>query len=247
LAARDPQSDLPPGPTVGDAIGDLPDLDTYSDLLRNDSTLLEDRELAEGDRVASAYARALRGLERGALDLSRPRAFDRRLLTSSMRTRHTAVSIDRFDATSPGDVEPVSRFLRLNPGALCNTLRAGTGSERGAFTSPRPIHPLLPRVISVREAARLHSFPDWFRLHATKWHGFRQIGNSVPPLLGRAVAREIVAALGVEPVVPEERLGLGDPALLNLTMSAAALRFGADRSAIPAQRSRKVERLVAAA
>nr|WP_319923570.1 DNA cytosine methyltransferase [Klebsiella pneumoniae] len=64
---------------------------------------------------------------------------------------------------------------------LCNTLRAGTASDRGAFTSPRPIHPIYPRVITVREAARLHSYPDWFRFHVTKWHGFRQVGNSVPP------------------------------------------------------------------
>ena len=32
--------------------------------------------------------------------------------------------------------------------------------------------------LTVREAARLHSFPDWFRLHRTKWHGFRQVGNA---------------------------------------------------------------------
>ncbi|MFM7369406.1 MAG: DNA cytosine methyltransferase [Sphaerospermopsis kisseleviana] len=52
--------------------------------------------------------------------------------------------------------------------------------------------------MTVREAARLHSFPDWFRFHPTKWHGFRQIGNSVPPLLAQAVAAEIIKVLNVE-------------------------------------------------
>src|SRR5439155_12575738 len=102
----------------------------------------------------------------------------RRLLTSSMRTIHTRLSVERFQATAPGTTEPVSRFYRPHPSGVCNTLRAGTGSERGAYTSPRPIHPKLPRVISVREAARIHGFPDWFRLHRSKWHGFRQIGNA---------------------------------------------------------------------
>src|SRR5437660_4657073 len=92
-------------------------------------------------------------------------------------------------------MESISRFLKLSPDAYCNTLRAGTASDRGAFTSPRPIHPVTPRCITVREAARLHSYPDWFRFHATKWHGFRQIGNSVPPLLALAVAREIARVL----------------------------------------------------
>ncbi len=88
----------------------------------------------------------------------------------------------RFLATKHGDTEPISRFHKLDPKGVCNTIRAGTASDRGAFTSPRPIHPFSPRCITVREAARLHSYPDWFRFHVTKWHGFRQIGNSVPPL-----------------------------------------------------------------
>jgi DNA (cytosine-5)-methyltransferase 1 len=61
--------------------------------------------------------------------------------------------------------------------------------------APRPIHPDYPRCIYTREAARLHSFPDWFTFHETKWHGFMQIGNSVPPALAHAVAREVMKAL----------------------------------------------------
>lgn len=140
-------------------------------------------------------------------------------------------------ATLHGKTEPVSRFRKLPPDGLCNTLRAGTDSARGAFTSPRPIHPFLPRVITVREAARLHSYPDWFRFHSTKWHGFRQIGNSVPPLLARAVASEIVKAMRIEPLKPKTVLQLGDPGLLFFDMGTAAQHFRVPRDTI-AQRTR---------
>ena len=115
---------------------------------------------------------------------------------------------------------------------MSNTLRAGTDSARGAFTSPRPIHPHFARVITVREAARLHSYPDWFRFHATKWHGFRQIGNSVPPLLGRAVASQLIAAMNLKPVKPTELIELGREIELNYTMADAVKRFGLGASPI---------------
>lgn len=232
--------DLASGPSVWDALRDLPNLDEFELLRATDEVYLDEARLEGIERRASSYVRRLRGLDDDLGDLSYPRRWDRRLLTSSMRTEHTRKSIERFDATLPGDTEPISRFYRLDPRGLSNTLRAGTGSERGAFTSPRPIHPLLPRVISVREAARLHSFPDWFRLHATKWHGFRQIGNAVPPLLARAIASSVAAALGVVPAKPTRPIALGDARGLYLNMSEAATRFGASPEAIPQPRSRSV-------
>jgi DNA (cytosine-5)-methyltransferase 1 len=231
-------SDLPYGPCVADAISDLPDLDEFAELLRTDEVLLPAALWRQNEKGASLYARRLRGVEDDPTDRSHPREWSPRLLTSSMRTKHTQVSIDRFAATKSGAVEPISRFLRLDPNGISNTLRAGTGSERGAYTSPRPIHPSLPRVISVREAARLHSFPDWFRFHRTKWHGFRQIGNAVAPLVGRAVGTSITDALRVDPPVPSTRIALGDVRLLDLTMSEAAEHFGATREELPAQRTR---------
>lgn len=53
----------------------------------------------------------------------------------------------------------------------------------------RYLHPSVNRVISHREAARLQSFPDWFTFEGTKTEIARQIGNAVPPLLGRALAQ----------------------------------------------------------
>ena len=215
--------------TVAEAIGDLPEADRFD-------------ELAGRDRVKasfgapSAYARRLRGLDNGPGDFGYRRMFDRSVLTSSRRTAHTPVSRKRFAATPFGKTEPVSRFHKLDPGGVCNTLRSGTASDRGAFTSPRPIHPHTPRCITNREAARLHGYPDWFRFHVTKWHGFRQIGNSVPPPLAQAVAGRVMAALGGRPCVPAGTLETGDPALLGLTMAQAAERYGVSGDTIPKRR-----------
>jgi DNA (cytosine-5)-methyltransferase 1 len=73
--------------------------------------------------------------------------------------------------------------------------------------------------------ARLHGFPDWFRFHQTKWHGARQIGNAVPPPLARAVAMQVIRALGHAPSRPASKVSLGDPALLRMGMSEAAGYF----------------------
>jgi len=59
------------------------------------------------------------------------------------------------------------------------------------------------RTISVREAARLQSFPDGFRFQGTMNPSFRQIGNAVPPLMAKAIAIAMAGALGI---VIEERL-----------------------------------------
>lgn len=201
--------------SCAEALGDLPDADEFDELLTSDS-VATDRWGAP-----STYARTLRGMPGGS-DYSYPRAWDPNLLTSSLRSEHTAISRRRFASTPPGKVEPISRFFRLAADGVSNTLRAGTDSARGAFTSPRPIHYLHPRCITVREMARLHGFPDWFRFHQTKWHGARQVGNSVPPPLARSIAAQVMKALGITPERPDELVQFGDTRLLELGMSAAA-------------------------
>lgn len=214
-----------PAATVWDAIGDIPNADDFDSLLSDDAVKVRYKK-------GSAYARRLRGIEADQDDLSYDRAYDRSILTSSTRTVHTELSKSRFIDTQHGKTEPISRFHKLDPNGVCNTLRAGTDSARGAFTSPRPIHPFEARVITVREAARLHSYPDWFRFHVTKWHGFREIGNSVPPLLGRSVAKAVMQAMGRRPSKPTEILERGDERLLRLDMSEASAFFGLDQSPI---------------
>lgn len=221
--------------TVRDAIGDIPDADTYEELLDSDTV----KRVRYGK--ASKYAKILRGTLEDLGNFSEPREWNTRSLTSSLRTEHTSLSRRRFARTAQGAVEPVSRFLKLNPDALCNTLRAGTGSDRGAFTSPRPIHPYAHRCITVREAARLHSYPDWFRFHVTKWHGFRQIGNSVPPLLGRAVAAKLIDAMNVVPKRTAGSITLGEEFLLQMSVSEAAQYYKVS-SGVVGRRLRLVDR-----
>ncbi len=224
---------LRPTPTVWDALRDLPEADDYEELLHRDWVKARFKK-------STAYSATLRGDETDPGDYSVPRNFDASLLTSSLRTIHTDLSKRRFLETQQGETEPVSRFHKLDPGGICNTIRAGTASDHGAFTSPRPIHPHSPRCITVREAARLHSYPDWFRFHVTKWHGFRQIGNSVPPLLARAVAAKIRIAFSAAQK-PDRPISQGDPHLLSLGMSEAATIYGVRPDVVP-KRTRAVRK-----
>ncbi|GAX35073.1 DNA cytosine methyltransferase [Nodularia sp. NIES-3585] len=218
-------SPLPHSPTVWEAIGDLPEVEQYSELLETDCVVAKYSQ-------PSNYALALRGISSLADDYSSDRAFDLSILSSSLRTKHSAATMERFARTSQGEREPISRFHKLHPAGVCNTLRAGTDQYRGSFTSPRPIHPFTPRCITVREAARLHSYPDWFRFHVTKWHGFRQVGNSVPPLLAKAVASKIIEKLHLSPFKPKDIKLLGNDNLLKYDMSQAAKYYGVNSSII---------------
>lgn len=219
-------------PTVWDALRDLPEADDYEELLERDWVMAEFKKPTD-------YSAPLRGVVADRDDHSTQREFDPAILTSSLRTVHTDLSKKRFLETKHGETEPVSRFFKLDPRGICNTIRAGTASDRGAFTSPRPIHPYSARCITVREAARLHSYPDWFRFHVTKWHGFRQIGNSVPPLLARAVASEVrEAAWDDVPYNCHRPTRLGVAALLSFDMSQAAAHYEVPSNTVP-QRVRR--------
>jgi DNA (cytosine-5)-methyltransferase 1 len=216
---------LPESPTVEDAIGDLPNLDKHAELFETDV-------LRVALRGGSAYARLLRGESRDPKDFSYPRRRDSEYLTGCLLAEHTAASRRRFGATAEGATEPISRFYRLPWEGVSNTLRAGTATDRGAFSAARPIHPEAPRCITVREAARLHSYPDWFRFHRTIWHGFRQIGNSVPPLLARAVGTAVIDSLGYEPIRPKTQIALGSDDLAAFDMREAAAFFGVSPTVI---------------
>lgn len=110
-------------------------------------------------------------------------------------TAHTGDVLRRYAETKCGDYDLVSRSYRLHPNGLCPALRAGTGSDRGSHQALRPIHPTEDRAITPREAARLQGFPDWFQFSPTKWHSFRQIGNSVCPILAEYIFSVIADAL----------------------------------------------------
>jgi DNA (cytosine-5)-methyltransferase 1 len=221
--AKKPIKGLPLGPTCKDALGDLPNADKFDALIQTDIVK------ASGFKKPSRYASEMRALTNDAWHFGYVRDWNPGVLTSSARTGHSEISRRRFKETKNGEVEPISRFLKLNPLGLCNTLRAGTDGARGAFTSPRPIHYEHSRCITVREMARLHGFPDWFRLHSTKWHGARQIGNAVPPPMARAIAEGIMKALGFKPSRPKKRMKLGNTDLLYMELSHASAHFGVEK------------------
>ena len=112
---------------------------------------------------------------------------DKSRVSGCIATDHTSKTRKRFARLDTDGVDSVSRARRLNPSGTCPTLRAGTAQDRGSYQAVRPIHPSEDRVITPREAARLQGFPDWFRFAPTKWHSFRQIGNSVSPIVAEAI------------------------------------------------------------
>ena len=116
-------------------------------------------------------------------------------VSGCLGTVHTAKVAARYARLKPGEQDKISKAVRLKPDGLCPTLRAGTDATRGSYQAVRPIHPTSARVITPREAARLQGFPDWFQFAPSKWHSFRQIGNSVSPFVAEAVLKIIFRKL----------------------------------------------------
>ncbi len=174
-------------PTVWDAIGDL--------VKTNNNEIFYTQDVYNGKLGScSDYAKALRGGIKVKDKFSPPKRPPGEL-TGCQLVNHSPETIRRFKETVPGSTEPISHFYRLDKSGFAPTLRAGSDRSRGLFTAARPIHPTLPRCITTREAARLHSFPDWFQFHPKKCHAFRQIGNSVPPKMAKALANGIISIL----------------------------------------------------
>ena len=81
------------------------------------------------------------------------------------------------------------RYGRLRMDGLSSTILTKCDIHWGAY-----IHPEQDRVLTVREAARLQSFPDRFRFLGPRTEQFVQVGNAVPPVLGKCVARAVIHA-----------------------------------------------------
>lgn len=83
------------------------------------------------------------------------------------------------------------RYGRLHPDGLCSTILTKCDPHWGAF-----IHPEQDRVLSVREAARIQSFPDTYHFYGSLQQQYEQVGNAVPPFLAKKIGETIAGLIG---------------------------------------------------
>lgn len=165
--------------TVQDAIADLPEL-------ANGDT----RDLSAYSKSANtAYAKSIRGAKRKCWN--------------NIVTNNAAHIIERYKHIPQGgnwENIPLSLMENYKDASRCHTgiyrrLKADEPSVViGNFRKNMLIHPWADRGLSVREAARLQSFPDSFRFYGSIGFQQQQVGNAVPPLLAKAVFDKIVSA-----------------------------------------------------
>lgn len=116
-------------------------------------------------------------------------------------------ALRRFEALAPGenfhDLSPELKDTYTDASRTQNTiyLRLKYNEPSGTVVNIRKsmwIHPVINRAVSIREAARLQSFPDEFVFEGTKDAQYQQVGNAVPPLLARAIAQKVMELLDAE-------------------------------------------------
>jgi DNA (cytosine-5)-methyltransferase 1 len=98
---------------------------------------------------------------------------------------------NRYALLTQGSRDAIDHTDRIAPDRPAGTVLVGSAAGGG-----RPhIHPYEPRVITVREAARLQTFPDWYAFKGTTTEQYRQVGNAVPPLMAMTIGAELRRAL----------------------------------------------------
>lgn len=112
--------------------------------------------------------------------------------------RHGPAVVEAFAATPPGKRNPQYKRDRLRWDRPSKVIRAqgkpkpdGSGQKN---SSHQPIHPVEHRQLTVRECARIQTFPDWYELPTTFVNGYRIVGDAVPPELGRVLGAAMLRA-----------------------------------------------------
>ena len=133
------------------------------------------------------------------------RAGSKRLF-GHVATNHSQVALSRMRMIPPKGGKEF-----LPPEHLTKSIYSGTWERMDAddisvtittrFDTPASgkfMHPYLDRAITIREAARIQSFPDTFHFYGSKTSQMKQVGNAVPPLLAQAVAKAILKDMEME-------------------------------------------------
>lgn len=118
------------------------------------------------------------------------------ILYNHVATRHSETALERLRMIPPGRGREMLPAEHLTKSIYSGTWTRMVRDEQSVtittrFDTPSSgkfTHPFLHRAITVREAARIQSFPDRFRFWGNKGSQMKQVGNAVPPLLARAVA-----------------------------------------------------------
>lgn len=125
-------------------------------------------------------------------------------VSNHLMTNTTQTALERFEVLDQGqnfhNLDESLKHTYTDPRRTQNTvyLRLNYSTPSGTVLNVRKsmwIHPVKTRAISIREAARLQTFPDNFIFEGSKDSQYQQIGNAVPPLLGRAVAEQVLKYL----------------------------------------------------
>ncbi len=218
--------DLKPAPrarphtSLGDAIGDLPIVRAGGGEDERDYDLLRrEKSLLRGGKTAENYLQNVLEVERAEKltnHVARPHnerdLRDFGLLregensATAMRDRGVVFEFP-YDKSSFKD-----RYTRQSRSHPCSTIVAHLSKDGLMF-----VHPTQARSLTPREAARVQSFPDWFRFPKARTHSFRQIGNAVPPLIAEAIGLAVQEILGPRSSVPE-----GTHHQIPTTLAAAA-------------------------
>lgn len=103
---------------------------------------------------------------------------------------HSAESIERYMKLNYGSRDQLGRVDRLNPLQPSKTVVAG-GTKGGGRSH---LHPFIPRTLSVRECARIQTFPDDFVFTGPVARQFTQVGNAVPPVLAAQLGSAILSS-----------------------------------------------------
>lgn len=174
--------------TVGDAIGDLPPVVGGDRPPGGADGFL----LHGGIQAASRFARrARRGLSAAAAErvydhITRPVRDDDRQIFESMDSKTRYSDIDPALRRYRSDIFN-DKYKRLGADEPSRSITAHIARDGYWY-----IHPEQHRTLTIREAARIQTFPDSVRFAGPPSAAFRQIGNAVPPLLGERVAHRIL-------------------------------------------------------